>query len=49
MSEFAVFHYKQTSYYDRASQFTLLWDDPALGFWWPVNNPIVSRRDMGID
>ena len=48
LSEFAVFHYKQTSYYDRASQFTLLWNDPALGFWWPVRDPIVSRRDSGL-
>jgi dTDP-4-dehydrorhamnose 3,5-epimerase len=49
LSEFAVFHYKQSSYYDRSSQFTLLWDDPALGFWWPVSSPIVSRRDMGLE
>ena len=49
LSDIAVFHYKQSSYYDRASQFTLLWNDPALAFWWPVTNPIVSRRDAGLD
>ena len=49
MSEFAVFHYKQSSYYDRPSQFTLLWNDPALGLWWPVKEPIVSRRDAGLE
>ena len=49
LSDFAVFHYKQSSYYDRASQFTLRWNDPALGLWWPVRDPIVSRRDSGIE
>ena len=45
----AIFHYKQNTYYDRAGQFTLLWNDPELGLWWPVPNPLVSRRDAGLD
>jgi dTDP-4-dehydrorhamnose 3,5-epimerase len=45
MSNVAVFHYRQSTYYDRKSQFSLRWDDPSLGFWWPVKNPILSRRD----
>ncbi len=49
MSERAMFHYKQNTQYNRAGQFTLLWDDPELGLWWPVANPIVSRRDSGLD
>lgn len=48
-SEQAIFHYKQSTYYDRAGQFTLRWDDPALGIWWPTGDPIVSRRDAGLD
>jgi len=47
MSDIAIFHYKQDTQYNRDGQFTLLWDDPALGIWWPVDNPIVSRRDLG--
>jgi dTDP-4-dehydrorhamnose 3,5-epimerase len=47
LSELAIFHYKQSSYYDRASQFTILWNDPKLNIWWPIKNPIVSRRDEG--
>jgi dTDP-4-dehydrorhamnose 3,5-epimerase len=47
LSELAVFHYKQSTYYNRAGQFTLLWNDPKLNVWWPVKNPIVSRRDEG--
>ena len=49
LSDFTVFHYKQSTDYDRASQFTLMWNDPALGLWWPVRDPIVSRRDMGLE
>jgi len=45
MSDTALFHYKQTSSYDRAGQFTIKWNDPAYGFWWPVAQPILSVRD----
>ena len=47
LSDEAIFHYKQSSYYDREGQFTILWDDPKLDIWWPVKTPIVSRRDDG--
>lgn len=47
LSDMAIFHYKQSSQYDRASQFTLKWNDPALNIWWPHRNPIVSQRDEG--
>lgn len=47
MSEQAIFHYKQTTDYDRSGQFTLIWNDPELNIWWPVQDPIVSVRDQG--
>jgi len=47
LSELAIFHYKQSSYYNREAQFTLLWNDPKLNIWWPMKNPILSRRDEG--
>lgn len=47
LTEQAMFHYKQTTSYDRASQFTIMWDDPSLGIWWPIKAPILSRRDEG--
>lgn len=49
LSEQAIFSYKQSTYYDRASQFTLMWDDPDLAVWWPIRNPILSKRDQGIE
>ncbi len=49
LSEQAIFHYKQSTYYSRAGQFTLLWNDPALGLWWPIASPMVTPRDSGID
>lgn len=45
LSEEAIFHYKQTSEYNRAGQFTLIWNDPKLNIFWPISNPILSARD----
>ena len=45
MSEKAIFHYKQSTYYDRESQFTYRWDDPVFDICWPIENPILSDRD----
>lgn len=48
LSETAIFHYKQSSYYHRKKQFTILWDDPDLKLWWPIKDPVLSKRDAGI-
>ena len=47
MSDKAIFQYKQSSYYNRAGQFTYKWNDPQLDIWWPIQDPIVSIRDQG--
>jgi dTDP-4-dehydrorhamnose 3,5-epimerase len=47
LSETAIFHYKQNTYYDRSRQFTILWNDPELKIKWPIKNPILSERDKG--
>jgi dTDP-4-dehydrorhamnose 3,5-epimerase len=49
MSDKAIFHYKQSTYYDRASQFTYKWNEPAFNIYWPVKNPILSERDARAD
>ncbi len=45
LSDIAIFHYKQSNYYDPESQFTVLWNDPRLGIPWPCKDPILSQRD----
>ena len=47
LSETAIFHYKQNTYYDRTRQFTIPWNDPELKIQWLVSKPILSRRDSG--
>ena len=41
----AIFHYKQTTEYDRKSQFTIKWNDKTLNINWPIKKPILSKRD----
>lgn len=48
LSELAIFHYKQSTYYNRSGQFTILWNDPALKISWPAKTPILSERDRGM-
>lgn len=45
LSEVAIFHYKQSEYYDPSRQFTYRWDDQRFKIWWPIRDPIVSQRD----
>ena len=46
LTERAIFSYKQSSYYNPKGQFTILWNDPKLNLCWPINNPILSKRDQ---
>ena len=45
LSDYDIYHYKQSSYYDPKSQFTIKWNDPKYKIWWPIKNPILSQRD----
>lgn len=45
LTDMAIFHYKQSTYYNPSGQFTYRWDDPRFNIWWPIKNPILSRRD----
>lgn len=49
LSARAVFHYKQSAYYNRAKQFTILWNDPRFKIVWGIEKPILSKRDQGAD
>lgn len=45
LSDMAIFQYKQSEYYDPKGQFSYRWDDPEFDIWWPVKDPILSKRD----
>ena len=45
LSEYDIYHYKQSSYYDPKNQFTVKWDDPRFKIEWPIKNPTLSQRD----
>jgi len=46
LSDTAIFHYKQNTYYNPKGQFTFVWNDPQFKMWWPTNTPILSQRDQ---
>ena len=45
MSDYVDFEYKCTSYYDPASEKTIMWNDLDLKIPWPCKNPILSEKD----
>lgn len=45
LSEVAEVQYKQTGFYEPASEGTIAWNDPTIGIQWPCVNPILSARD----
>lgn len=45
VSDVAEVQYKQTGYYAPASEGTIAWNDPELAIAWPVERPVLSRRD----
>lgn len=48
LSEDSVFHYKwfyEGKYPDVEDQFTIKWNDPEINIDWPINNPILQKRD----
>jgi dTDP-4-dehydrorhamnose 3,5-epimerase len=46
MTDNLIYFYKQSTSFLPEKQFTIKWDDPSYGFWWPIENPILSRRDF---
>ena len=45
LSDTADFEYKCTEYYDPSDEASLSWNDPALNIPWPIDNPILSKKD----
>lgn len=46
LSEIAEMQYKCTDVYDPTSELTICWDDPSIGIEWPLDNPLLSDKDM---
>ncbi|MEN6479556.1 MAG: dTDP-4-dehydrorhamnose 3,5-epimerase [Anaerolineales bacterium] len=46
VSDTADFLYKVTSFYSPPDERGLLWNDPDLAIAWPVDEPLLSRRDQ---
>lgn len=44
-SDTARVMYKCTDFYAPGEEYTLLWNDPAIGIDWPVRNPILTDKD----
>ena len=44
-SEFALFAYKCTDFYNPSAEFSLQWNDPAIGIEWPIQDPELSAKD----
>jgi dTDP-4-dehydrorhamnose 3,5-epimerase len=45
LEENSIFSYKCTNYYSKEHDRSMLWNDPALGVDWEVENPIISQKD----
>jgi dTDP-4-dehydrorhamnose 3,5-epimerase len=45
LSEFADLHYKVSRLYDHDDEGGMVWNDPQIGIRWPIDAPIVSKRD----
>jgi dTDP-4-dehydrorhamnose 3,5-epimerase len=46
LSDTCVFHYKQSTYYGEAKQFTVDYKDETLVINWPLKYGIISERDQ---
>ena len=45
LSDVADFIYKCTDYYHPESEQGILWNDPAIGIEWPIDDVQLSARD----
>lgn len=49
LSDYCIFHYKMSEYYDPENEKGVKWDDPKLGIFWPAGNPVLSEKDSKTD
>lgn len=46
LSDITEVQYKCTGEYNGKAESGILWNDPAIGIKWPVENPILSEKDQ---
>jgi dTDP-4-dehydrorhamnose 3,5-epimerase len=46
LSDVCEVEYKQTGFYEPATEGGISWNDPDIGIAWPINDPILSKRDQ---
>lgn len=44
-SDEAIFTYKCTQYYDPTADLSIAYDDPTFGIPWPIEKPVLSKKD----
>ncbi len=44
--EDCVFTYQCSNYYNKESEGGIMWNDPEIGIYWDVENPLVSDKDQ---
>lgn len=45
LSKTARVQYKVSAYYDPSEEMSIRWNDPLIGIHWPIDDPILSKRD----
>ncbi|MBN1540910.1 dTDP-4-dehydrorhamnose 3,5-epimerase [candidate division KSB1 bacterium] len=46
LSDIAEVQYKCTGFYNREAEGNIRWNDPDIDFNWPINEPVLSPRDL---
>ena len=46
LSDIADFEYKCTDYYDPSDEGCLIWNDPTIKIEWPIETPLLSKKDQ---
>ena len=46
LSDEAEVEYLTTGIYNNAAESGIRWNDPAIGIDWPIDDPILSRKDV---
>ena len=45
LSDTARVAYKCDAFYDPAAERSLAWNDPQIGIGWPIDSPVLSKKD----